>query len=256
METQNNTAPWALSEPGPGALLQALRVPLPEEAVTPHPQKAYLSQINSIYVIDRLNDVFGLGGWRILYEIIERREAGIRKILRKGQEELQFQETMIVTLAKFTATIPAAYGGGEISVEAFGGNDNDDLGDAYKGACTDALTKIGSFLGIGSHVWKDSKKKGQAGGSGSSSGSGLGSGSAPASQGGEPGEWLNKGTALWATWVKYAAEQIVSGSGTLEDQISKMRTKRNLKLSKKDREIFDREVLNMVQALSGKEAQK
>jgi len=46
-----------------------------------------------------------------------------------------------------------------IKLEAYGGNDNPDRGDAYKGAMTDAITKIGSFLGIGADVWKDKGPK-------------------------------------------------------------------------------------------------
>lgn len=46
-----------------------------------------------------------------------------------------------------------------IHLEAYGGNDNADLGDAYKGSMTDAITKIGSYLGIGADVWKDKDKK-------------------------------------------------------------------------------------------------
>jgi hypothetical protein len=48
-----------------------------------------------------------------------------------------------------------------IYYESFGGNDNGgvknknfDLGDAYKGATTDAITKIGSYLGVGIKVFK------------------------------------------------------------------------------------------------------
>ena len=48
-----------------------------------------------------------------------------------------------------------------IYFECYGGNDNGgensknfDLGDAYKGATTDALTKIGSYLEIGIDVFK------------------------------------------------------------------------------------------------------
>ncbi len=37
----------------------------------------------------------------------------------------------------------------------FGGNDNRDRGDAYKGAVTDALGKCASMLGIGAHVYRD-----------------------------------------------------------------------------------------------------
>lgn len=60
---------------------------------------------------------------------------------------------MVTVKASFT--VPE-YG---IELEQFGGNDNADKGDALKGAATDALTKIGSYLGIGQDVWKD--KKGQ-----------------------------------------------------------------------------------------------
>lgn len=41
-----------------------------------------------------------------------------------------------------------------IHLESYGGNDNADFGDAYKGAQTDALTKIGSYLGIGAGIWR------------------------------------------------------------------------------------------------------
>jgi hypothetical protein len=55
---------------------------------------------------------------------------------------------MVVVKAIFT--VPS-YG---IEYECYGGNDNADRGDAYKGATTDALTKIGSWLGIGADVFK------------------------------------------------------------------------------------------------------
>lgn len=104
--------------------------PLPNEAVSPHPSKKYLSAIKSIYVTERLNEAFGVGGWQLTTEFVER------------------VEKMVVV--KTTLDIPE-YG---IHYESYGGNDNADLGDAYKGASTDALTKIGSWLGIGSDVFK------------------------------------------------------------------------------------------------------
>jgi hypothetical protein len=112
------------------AQLELLKKPLPKEAVTPHPTKSYLSNIKAIYVVERLNDVFGLGGWQTKNKVIE---AGT---------------DMIVVKSIFTAP---EY---EITIESYGGNDNKDRGDAYKGACTDALTKIGSYLGIGMDVFK------------------------------------------------------------------------------------------------------
>ena len=52
-----------------------------------------------------------------------------------------------------------------IYYESYGGNDNGgisnknfDLGDAFKGASTDALTKIGSYLGVGIDVFKGLKE--------------------------------------------------------------------------------------------------
>lgn len=111
-------------------LLQ-LKKPLPPEAVKPHPTKTYLSSIKAIYVVERLNDVFGLAGWDVTNEVVK----------DDGK--------MIVVKSCFHAP---EYG---IKIsDIFGGNDNADLGDAYKGACTDALTKIGSYLYIGMDVYK------------------------------------------------------------------------------------------------------
>lgn len=104
--------------------------PLPAEAVTPHPTKTYLSSIKSIYVTERLNEVFGVGAWRV--------------------ETNKVDQSNKMVVVKVRLTIPA-YG---IDYECYGGNDNADLGDAYKGAVTDALTKIASWLGIGQEVFK------------------------------------------------------------------------------------------------------
>ena len=107
-----------------------LDAPLPAEAVYPHPTKSYLSSIKAIYVTERLNKVFGVGAWRVRSEQVDR------------------DNKMVVV--KVTFEIPE-YG---IFYECYGGNDNTDLGDAHKGAVTDALTKIGSWLGIGAEVFK------------------------------------------------------------------------------------------------------
>lgn len=109
---------------------EALDRRLPDEAVSQHPTKKFLSSIKSIYVTERLNEVFGVGSWRVETEIVER------------------SERMVVIKLRFS--IPE-YG---IYYECFGGNDNADLGDACKGATTDALTKVCSWLGIGAEVFK------------------------------------------------------------------------------------------------------
>jgi hypothetical protein len=106
-----------------------LKEPLPREAVSPNPQRPGLSAIKVIYVVERLNDVFGLNGWHVDNEVVE-----------TGQ--------MVVVRA--TLSVPRY----AIAIEQFGGNDNPDRGDAYKGACTDALSKCASYLGIGMDVYK------------------------------------------------------------------------------------------------------
>jgi len=117
---------------------EALRMPLPVGAVTKHPTKTFLSSIKAIYVTERLNDVFGVGSWHLRVNHVTTTD-----------------KSMVVVKVEFS--IPE-YG---IYFECYGGNDNGgensknfDLGDAYKGATTDALTKIGSYLEIGIDVFK------------------------------------------------------------------------------------------------------
>jgi hypothetical protein len=113
----------------PDDLNAKLKEPLPREAVSPSPQKRGLSIIKVIYVVERLNDVFGLNGWHLDNEIVE---------------------TGRMVVVRATSSIPKY----SIAIEQFGGNDNPDRGDAYKGACTDAISKCASYLGIGMDVYK------------------------------------------------------------------------------------------------------
>src|ERR1700730_2941651 len=119
-------------------LRSQLRAPLPDCAVKPPTlsddgfttKRNRLSSINPAYIIERLNDVFGENGWVAKYEIIEN----------------SLQSSMIVVRCHFDVKKLKIYR------EAFGGNDNYDRGDAYKGACTDALGKVASQLGIAADV--------------------------------------------------------------------------------------------------------
>ncbi len=123
--TDNGDDPTTL----PPEVIAKLREPLPPEAVSPNPQKPGLSVIKVIYVVERLNEVFGLNGWRVVNEVVE---SG-RMVVVKGA----------LKIPKYN-----------IHIEQYGGNDNPDRGDAYKGACTDALSKCASYLGIGMDVYK------------------------------------------------------------------------------------------------------
>lgn len=122
---------------------EVLNRALPAEALSPHPKLAGKSAISAIYIAERLNEAFGIGQWTTSVEFIER-----YKFIQKTKNG---DKDKIMIVVKLILEIPS-YG---IHYECFGGNDNDDLGDAYKGATTDALTKIGSWLGIGAHVWKN-----------------------------------------------------------------------------------------------------
>ena len=117
---------------------ELLNKALPNEACKKHPSKSFLTSINPIYVIERLNDVFGVGVWQTRTELIENKNS--------------------MVVVKVTLNIPAY----NIHIEQFGGNDNGgedkkgfDLGDAYKGAVTDGLTKIASYLEIGISIYKN-----------------------------------------------------------------------------------------------------
>lgn len=114
---------------------------LPAAAISQHPTKPYLSSIKSIFITERLNEVFWVGGWQIR--------------VRKESEDAK---GMVIVHTTFE--VPEY----EIHYEVIAGNDNGwatsknfDLGDAYKGAITDWIGKIASWLGIGAHVYKNEK---------------------------------------------------------------------------------------------------
>lgn len=118
-----------------------LREALPEQACKKHPSKSFLTAINPMFVIERLNDVFGVGSWQVKNEVI------LNDIDKNGS-----------IVVKVSFSMPEY----NIFLEQFGGNDNGgkdkkgfDLGDCFKGACTDGLTKIASYLEIGISIYKN-----------------------------------------------------------------------------------------------------
>lgn len=117
-----------------------LRLALPEKACKKHPTKSFLTSINPMYVIERLNDVFGVGSWHVKNDVI-------LSDINQGS-----------IVVKVTLEIPEY----NIYLEQFGGNDNGgkdkkgfDLGDCFKGACTDGLTKLASYLEIGISIYQN-----------------------------------------------------------------------------------------------------
>jgi len=119
-----------------------LHEPLPSWAVKPHPSKKGMSTIHPMAIVDRLNDVFGIGIWNTRveklssYEWMQQTQKGERKVFTSTSK-------VILDIEDY-----------EIHLEQFGGSTNDDEGDALKGSATDGLTKIASYLGIGASIYK------------------------------------------------------------------------------------------------------
>lgn len=118
---------------------EALSRKLPDWAVKPNPMNSKMSVINPMAVIDRFNEVFGVGAWNFHTEFISMHDA------KMGAKDA-FHAT-----SKSVVTVPSE----GIHLEQFGGSTNMDRGDALKGSATDALTKIASYLGVGSTIYKN-----------------------------------------------------------------------------------------------------
>jgi len=124
------------------AQITKLQEPIPSWAIKPHPTKSNITVIHPMAVIDRLNDVFGVGQWvfRTTYiacnPSIQQTKNGPRDVFMSS-----VHGTLLVN----------DY---DIHIEQYGGSTNDDMGDALKGGATDALTKCASYLGIGASIYK------------------------------------------------------------------------------------------------------
>ncbi len=112
-----------------------LREPFPKEAIKQHPTKTFLSTIKAIYIAERLNDVFGIGGWNLTHEIVKDDEDYVTVC---GSLEIK----------QYGFSTPAQYGGHKKT------GTNTEPADGYKSAVTDCLSKCASYLEIGIDVFK------------------------------------------------------------------------------------------------------
>lgn len=119
-------------------LMKALSEPFPDEA---HPgvDSRGMTQIVHQYEIDRLNSVFGLGGWHDKYSQEVVRDMGADQF-----------SPLYEASCKCVLTIPR-YG---IRHEQNGGHVDSNRGDAEKSPKTDALGKCCQKLGIAGDVYK------------------------------------------------------------------------------------------------------
>jgi len=126
----------------PDDKIKLLHAPLPAWAVKEHPTKRGMSAIHPMSIVDRLNEVFGIGQWQTSVEKLSSNEW--------SQETKNGPRKVYTATSKIKLDIDE-YG---IHLEQFGGSTNDDEGDALKGSATDGLTKIASYLGIGAEIYK------------------------------------------------------------------------------------------------------
>jgi len=129
----------------PETVVNVLRQPIDPKALTAAPRG--LTSIKSIYITERLNEAFGLGRWYVRDEIVEvQRPESV--VDRDGNEKVQ--PPMVVVRAHLELLDYPWF-----RATSYGGNNNADLGDAYKGAVSDAISKIcAMYLGVAADVYK------------------------------------------------------------------------------------------------------
>jgi hypothetical protein len=122
-----------------------LREPFPQEALSADSSRGFeLTSIKAAYIIERLNNVFGFGGWKYRYVPFTRED---NEILTEVTLSVKDNENNWYS-------IPNAGGHDMVSNR---------ITDARKSAITDGINKCASFLEIGIDVFKGNVKP--AGGS-------------------------------------------------------------------------------------------
>ena len=124
----------------PKEIVEKLRNPIPKEAITQHPTKSYLSTIKAIYIVERLNQVFGVCRWNLEHKIVSDDE---NYVTVKGR----------IVLLDYDMKTPYQYGG-HTKV-----GKNTEPADGYKSAVTDCQSKCASYLEIGIEVFKGVRDK-------------------------------------------------------------------------------------------------
>ena len=117
-----------------------LRAPFPLEAMDQMTYGAKLTTIKSMYVVERLNDVFGIGRWVHHHTIVSLTKT---EVVAKGRLEI----------LDYDVVIPEQYGGAKIVTG--------DIASAMKGSVTNSLSKCASYLEIGIDVFKGQVSAGQ-----------------------------------------------------------------------------------------------
>ncbi len=136
----------------PSELRAQLSKPMPSGAIEA-PNAQGLTPIKAAYIIERLNDVFGICGWELVHE-----KVGVypNTKSKKNYETNKYEKYTIdhavvegyINIPEYNTRTMKYYGGGDI----------DGVGrtpaDGFKSAVTDCLSKCASTLEIGIQVFK------------------------------------------------------------------------------------------------------
>lgn len=122
----------------PDKLRVELEKPFPPEAITAIASKKYLSTVKAIYILERLNNVFGLGGWKLEHENCWHPFDNVTYALVRGR--------LIIKEYDYVGTFQ------------FGGHTctgtGTEIADGWKSAVTDCLSKCASQIGVAIDVFK------------------------------------------------------------------------------------------------------
>lgn len=114
-------------------LLEKLQADFPKEAHSVDSSRGFnLTSIKAQYIKERLNEVFGIFSWAFEENFVEIKTGILchgELVVRQKDESRLIQATGFSPIKK-------------------------NMGDAYKGASTDSLSKACSFIGIGNEVFK------------------------------------------------------------------------------------------------------
>lgn len=124
-------------------LIEQLKASFPDEALSNDDSRGFdLTSIKPQYIIERLNDVIGIGNWSL-----------------DGKWEINPSVEYVMYYGHLTITLPD----NEFKIETCGGAKvlKDRFADAHKSARTDALSKAASHIMIGNDVFKGLVKVGK-----------------------------------------------------------------------------------------------
>jgi len=120
----------------PPDTIDILHKPFPLEAFSAIESKTYLTTLKAIYIVERLNEAFGIGRWVVNHSIMERTEDFV--LIRGRMKLLDFPDLHF----------PVTYGGHTTVGKGT------DIADGFKSAVTDLTSKQSSFLEIALDLYK------------------------------------------------------------------------------------------------------